>query len=55
MTPWMIIYQQSAIADKKLLPEQYAMARSDTVMACTQRRHASRWHEYRDLRLIPLQ
>jgi len=30
--PWMIFYQQSAIADKKLLPEHYAMARYDTAV-----------------------
>lgn len=30
--PWMIFYQQSAIADKKLLPEHYAMARCDTAV-----------------------
>ncbi len=30
--PWMIFYQQSAVADKKLLPEHYAMARSDTAI-----------------------
>jgi Mn2+/Fe2+ NRAMP family transporter len=29
--PWMIFYQQSAIADKKLGPEHYAMARCDTL------------------------
>jgi NRAMP (natural resistance-associated macrophage protein)-like metal ion transporter len=28
--PWMIFYQQSAIADKKLRPEHYAAARWDT-------------------------
>jgi len=28
--PWMIFYQQSAIADKKLRPEHYAAARLDT-------------------------
>ncbi len=28
--PWMVFYQQSAIADKKLLPEHYAAARWDT-------------------------
>jgi Mn2+/Fe2+ NRAMP family transporter len=28
--PWMIFYQQSAIADKKLRPEHYAAARCDT-------------------------
>ncbi len=28
--PWMIFYQQSAIADKKLRPEHYALARWDT-------------------------
>ncbi|HEY2617331.1 MAG TPA: divalent metal cation transporter [Acetobacteraceae bacterium] len=30
--PWMIFYQQSAIADKKLLPEHYPMARYDTAI-----------------------
>ncbi len=30
--PWMIFYQQSAIADKKLGPEHYAMARCDTAV-----------------------
>jgi Mn2+/Fe2+ NRAMP family transporter len=30
--PWMIFYQQSAVADKKLLPEHYVMARSDTAV-----------------------
>ncbi len=30
--PWMIFYQQSAIADKKLAPEHYAMARYDTAI-----------------------
>jgi Mn2+/Fe2+ NRAMP family transporter len=30
--PWMIFYQQSAIADKKLFPEHYAMARYDTAI-----------------------
>jgi Mn2+/Fe2+ NRAMP family transporter len=30
--PWMIFYQQSAVADKKLLPGHYAMARSDTAI-----------------------
>ena len=30
--PWMIFYQQSAIADKKLLPEHYATARCDTAV-----------------------
>jgi Mn2+/Fe2+ NRAMP family transporter len=30
--PWMIFYQQSAIADKKLLPEHYPMARYDTAV-----------------------
>jgi Mn2+/Fe2+ NRAMP family transporter len=29
--PWMIFYQQSAIADKKLGPEHYAMARAETL------------------------
>ena len=28
--PWMVFYQQSAVADKGLLPEQYAAARWDT-------------------------
>jgi Mn2+/Fe2+ NRAMP family transporter len=32
VTPWMIFYQQSAIADKKLEPEHYAMARCDTAI-----------------------
>ena len=32
VTPWMIFYQQSAVADKKLLPEHYAMARCDTAI-----------------------
>ncbi len=30
--PWMIFYQQSAVADKKLLPEHYAVARYDTAI-----------------------
>jgi Mn2+/Fe2+ NRAMP family transporter len=30
--PWMIFYQQSAIADKQLGPEHYAMARCDTAI-----------------------
>ncbi len=30
--PWMIFYQQSAVADKKLRPEHYAMARWDTAI-----------------------
>jgi Mn2+/Fe2+ NRAMP family transporter len=30
--PWMIFYQQSAIADKKLPPEHYAAARWDTAL-----------------------
>jgi Mn2+/Fe2+ NRAMP family transporter len=30
--PWMMFYQQSAIADKKLGPEHYAMARCDTAI-----------------------
>ncbi len=30
--PWMIFYQQSAIADKKLRPEHYGMARWDTAI-----------------------
>ena len=30
--PWMIFYQQSAVADKKLLPEHYGMARCDTAI-----------------------
>jgi Mn2+/Fe2+ NRAMP family transporter len=30
--PWMIFYQQSAVADKKLLPEHYALARCDTAV-----------------------
>jgi len=30
--PWMIFYQQSAVADKKLLPEHYGLARSDTAI-----------------------
>jgi Mn2+/Fe2+ NRAMP family transporter len=30
--PWMIFYQQSAVADKKLLHEHYAMARVDTAV-----------------------
>ena len=32
VTPWMIFYQQSAVADKKLLPEHYTMARCETVI-----------------------
>jgi Mn2+/Fe2+ NRAMP family transporter len=32
VTPWMIFYQQSAVADKKLLPEHYTMARCDTAI-----------------------
>ena len=31
VTPWMIFYQQSAIADKKLIPEHYRFARWDTL------------------------
>ena len=30
--PWMIFYQQSAIADKRLRPEHYAAARWDTAI-----------------------
>lgn len=30
--PWMIFYQQSAIADKRLRPEHYAFARIDTAL-----------------------
>ncbi len=30
--PWMIFYQQSAVADKKLRPEHYASARMDTAL-----------------------
>ncbi|HTI82748.1 MAG TPA: divalent metal cation transporter [Acetobacteraceae bacterium] len=30
--PWMIFYQQSAVADKKLLPEHYSVARFDTAI-----------------------
>jgi Mn2+/Fe2+ NRAMP family transporter len=30
--PWMIFYQQSVVADKKLLGEHYAMARIDTAV-----------------------
>jgi NRAMP (natural resistance-associated macrophage protein)-like metal ion transporter len=30
--PWMIFYQQSAVADKKLRPEHYAHARLDTAL-----------------------
>src|SRR5258708_9230172 len=30
--PWMIFYQQSAIADKKLRPEHYRDARWDTAL-----------------------
>ena len=30
--PWMIFYQQSAVADKKLRPEHYAAARWDTAV-----------------------
>jgi NRAMP (natural resistance-associated macrophage protein)-like metal ion transporter len=30
--PWMIFYQQSAIADKRLRPEHYAAARCDTAI-----------------------
>ena len=30
--PWMLFYQQSAIADKKLAAEHYAIARSDTAI-----------------------
>ena len=30
--PWMIFYQQSAVADKKLSPEQYCHARWDTAL-----------------------
>jgi Mn2+/Fe2+ NRAMP family transporter len=30
--PWMIFYQQSAIADKRLLPEHYTAARWDTAI-----------------------
>jgi Mn2+/Fe2+ NRAMP family transporter len=32
VVPWMIFYQQSAVADKKLLHEHYAMARIDTAV-----------------------
>jgi Mn2+/Fe2+ NRAMP family transporter len=32
VTPWMIFYQQSAVADKKLLPEHYNMARCETAI-----------------------
>jgi Mn2+/Fe2+ NRAMP family transporter len=32
LTPWMIFYQQSAIADRKLGPEHYTMARCDTAI-----------------------
>ncbi|MGA8010547.1 MAG: divalent metal cation transporter [Thiomonas sp.] len=30
--PWMVFYQQSAVADKRLKPEQYAAARWDTAL-----------------------
>src|SRR6202021_30268 len=30
--PWMIFYQQSAIADKRLRPEHFAAARCDTAV-----------------------
>ncbi len=30
--PWMVFYQQSAVADKKLLPEHYTAARVDTAV-----------------------
>ncbi|HEN47568.1 MAG TPA: divalent metal cation transporter, partial [Mizugakiibacter sp.] len=30
--PWMVFYQQSAVADKKLQPEQYPYARWDTAL-----------------------
>ena len=30
--PWMIFYQQSAVADKKLRPEHYNMARCETAI-----------------------
>ncbi len=30
--PWMVFYQQSAIADKRLLPEHYGAARVDTAL-----------------------
>jgi len=30
--PWMVFYQQSAVADKKLLPEHYTAARWDTAV-----------------------
>ncbi|EIM03471.1 NRAMP family divalent metal transporter [Rhodanobacter sp. FW021-MT20] len=30
--PWMVFYQQSAVADKKLQPEQYTAARWDTAI-----------------------
>jgi Mn2+/Fe2+ NRAMP family transporter len=30
--PWMVFYQQSAVADKKLLPEHYTAARWDTAI-----------------------
>ena len=30
--PWMIFYQQSAVADKKLRPEHYPLARLDTAL-----------------------
>ncbi len=30
--PWMVFYQQSAVADKKLRPEQYTAARLDTAI-----------------------
>ena len=30
--PWMVFYQQSAVADKKLRPEQYTAARWDTAI-----------------------
>ena len=30
--PWMIFYQQSAVADKKLRPEHYSLARLDTAL-----------------------
>ena len=30
--PWMVFYQQSAVADKKLRPEHFAAARADTAV-----------------------
>ncbi len=30
--PWMVFYQQSAVADKKLGPEHFAIARVDTIL-----------------------